>query len=179
MTPKLDDTPEPEVKTPSPAQVQSAVDGTLNASGVVLRKGPSASYGIIGKYSAGTQLKVYEADGEYYFVKIVKENIYGYFASKFVDKAGLLPGENATPTPKAIAGTVPGTVSASVVALRSIPSTDGNTSIGEIYKGDSVLIYFKTGDFYYIQVVSSGVKCYAYAQYITPSTTVPTGTPVP
>ncbi len=179
MTPKLDDTPEPDVKTPSPSQVQTAVDGTLNASGVVLRKGPEATYSIIGKYSSGTQLKVYEVDGDYYFVKVVKENIYGYFASKFVDKAGLLPGEDATPTPKAIAGTIPGTVSASVLALRTMPSTEGNTPIGEIYKGDSVLIYFKTGDFYYIQVVATGVNCYAAAKYITPSTTVPTGTPVP
>ncbi|HRX58250.1 MAG TPA: SH3 domain-containing protein [Eubacteriales bacterium] len=179
MTPKQDDTPSPEVKTPSPEQVQSALDGTLNASGVVLRSGPSQSYDILGKYSSGTQLKVYEADGDYYFVKVVKENLYGYFAIKFVDKAGLLPGESATPTPEAIAGTIPGTVSASKLALRTVPTTEDNTPIGEIVKGDSVLIYFKTGDFYYIQVVATGVKCYAAAVYITASTTVPTGTPVP
>ncbi len=179
MTPKQDDTPEPAVKTPSPAQVASAVDGTLNASGVALRGGPNATYAMLGKYSSGTQLKVYEVDGEYYFVKIVKENLYGYVASKFVDKAGLLPGENATPTPKAIAGTIPGTVSASKLALRTVPSTVDNTPIGEVVKGDSVLIFFKTGDFYYIQVVDTGVKAYAAAKYITASTTVPTGTPVP
>ena len=185
MTPKQDDTPEPETKTPSPEQVQTAVDGTLNASGVALRKGPGQLYTQIAKYSSGTQLKVYEViyptegDYDYYFVKIVKENIYGYIATKFVDKAGLLPGESATPTPKAIAGTIPGTVSASVVALRTMPSTEGNTPIGEAKKGDSVLIYFKTGDFYYIQVVATGVQCYAAAKFITPSTTVPTGTPVP
>lgn len=179
VTPKQDDTPEPAVKTPSPAQVQSAVDGTLNASGVVLRGGPAGTYTILGKYSSGTQLKVYEASGDYFFVQVVRENKYGYIASKFVDKAGLLPGENATPTPKAIAGTVPGTVSASKLALRSVPSTEDNTPIGEAVKGDSVLIYFKTGDFYYVQVASSGVKCYAAAKYITASTAVPTGTPVP
>ena len=179
MTPKPDDTPSPEVKTPSPEQVQSALDGTLNASGVVLRSGPSQSYDILGKYSSGTQLKVYEADGDYYFVKVVKENLYGYFAIKFVDKAGLLPGESATPTPAAIAGTIPGTVSASKLALRTVPTTEDNSPIGEVVKGDSVLIYFKTGDFYYIQVAATGVKCYAAAKYITASTTVPTGTPVP
>ena len=179
VTPKQDDTPEPETKTPSPEQVQTAVDGTLNSSGVALRSGPSPTYTLVAKYSSGTQLKVYEVDGDYFFVKIVKENIYGYIATKFVDKAGLLPGESATPTPKAIAGTIPGTVSASVVALRSIPSTEDNTPIGEAKKGDSVLIYFKTGDFYYIQVVATGVQCYAAAKFITPSTTVPTGTPVP
>ena len=185
ITPKQDDTPEPTTKTPSPEQVQNAVDGTLNSSGVYMRAGPSTSYSRLGTYSSGTQLKVYEVvygtNGEldYFFVKVVKENIYGYIATKFVDKAGLLPGENATPTPKAIAGTIPGTVSASSVALRSVPSKDDNKALGELVKGDQVLIYFKTGDFYYIQVVATGEKYYAYASYITPSTAVPTGTPVP
>jgi len=179
MTPKQDDTPEPAVKTPTAAQIASAVDGTLNSSGVVLRAGPSQTYSILGKYSSGTQLKVYEASGDYFYVRVVKENLVGYIAAKFVDKAGIVPGENATPTPKAIAGTIPGTVSASKVALRSVQSTADNTPIGEVVKGDEVLIYFKTDDFYYIQVVSTGVKCYAAAKYITASTTVPTGTPVP
>lgn len=179
VTPKQDDTPEPAVKTPTAAQIAAAVDGTLNSSGVVLRAGPSQTYSILGKYSSGTQLKVYEASGDYFYVRVVKENLVGYIASKFVDKAGLVPGENATPTPKAIAGTIPGTVSASKLALRSMPSTEGNTPIGEAVKGDEVLIYFKTGDFYYIQVVATNVKCYAAAKYITASTAVPTGTPVP
>ena len=185
VTPKQDDTPEPATKTPSPEQIQTAVDGTLNSSGVYMRSGPGKSYARVGTYSSGTQLKVYEVvygtggELDYYFVKIVKENIYGYIAAKFVDKAGLLPGENATPTPKAIAGTVPGTVSASSVALRTVPSKEDNEAVGQLSKGDQVLIYFKTGDFYYIQVVATGEKYYAYASYITPSTTVPTGTPVP
>ena len=179
VTPKQDDTPEPEVKTPSAAQIAAAVDGTLNSSGVVLRKGPAKTYTILGTYSSGTQLKVYEAEGDFYFVRIVKENRDGYIWADFVDKAGIVPGENATPTPKAIAGTIPGTVSASKLALRSVPSTEDNTPVGEVVKGDEVLIYFKTDDFYYIQVVSTGLKCYAAAKYITASTAVPTGTPVP
>jgi hypothetical protein len=179
ITPKQDDTPEPAVKTPTAAQVAAAVDGTLNASGVVLRSGPAPTFAILAKYSSGTQLKVYEASGDYYYVRVVKENLVGYVATKFVDKAGLVPGENATPTPKAIAGTIPGTVSASKLALRSMPSTEGNTPLGQAVKGDSVLIFFKTGDFYYIQVVATGMKCYAAAKYITASTAVPTGTPVP
>lgn len=179
VTPKQDDTPEPAVKTPTSAQVASAVDGTLNASGVVLRTGPAQTYSILGKFSSGTQLKVYEVSGDYFYVRVVKENLVGYIASKFVDKAGLLPGEDATPTPKGIAGTIPGTVSASKLALRSVPSTEGNTPVAEAVKGDAVLIFFKTGDFYYIQVVATNLKCYAAAKYITASTAVPTGTPVP
>ncbi len=178
-TPKQDDTPSPEVKTPSPEQVQNAVDGTLTSSGVYLRKGPSTSYDILGKYTSGTQLKIYEIDDDYYFVKIVKENVYGYMAIQFVEKDGLLPGETATPTPEIVAGTVSGTVSASKVALRSVPSTEDNSPIGEIENGTEVLIYFETNDFYYIQVVSTGVMCYAIAKYISASDTVPSGTPVP
>ena len=178
-TPKQDDTPSPAVKTPSPSQVQSAVDGTLTSSGVRLRKGAGSQYDIIGTYTSGTQLKIYEIDGDFYFVKIVKENIYGYMATKFIQKNGLLPGEKATPVPAGAAGTIPGTVSGSSVALRSVPSKEDNTPVGEAKKGEQVLIYFKTGDFYYIQVVSTGVKCYAYAAYITASDTVPSGTPVP
>jgi len=178
-TPKPDDTPTPAVKTPSPAQVQSAVDGTLTASGVRLRKGPGEQYDIIGTYTSGTQLKIYEIDGDFYFIKIVKENIYGYMAKRFIQKNGLLAGESATPTPAGIAGTIPGVVSASVVALRSMPSTEGNTPFGEIKKDAQVFIYFKTGDFYYVQVVESGTKGYAAAKFITASAAVPTGTPVP
>jgi hypothetical protein len=103
MTPKQDDTPEPAVKTPTAAQIASAVDGTLNSSGVVLRAGPSQTYSILGKYSSGTQLKVYEASGDYFYVRVVKENLVGYIAAKVVDNAGIVPGENATPSPKAIA----------------------------------------------------------------------------
>jgi hypothetical protein len=171
MTPKQDDTPEPAVKTPSPEQVASAVDGTLNASGVVLRQGPSGSYAILGKYSAGTQLKVYEVDGDYYFVKIVKENVYGYMAVKFVDKAGSLPGEDATPRLRRSQARSPGLVSASVVALRSvrarrtIPDWRGHqvTSVSSILRPND----------FYTSVVDTGVKCYAVAQYITPAQ--PTG----
>ncbi len=179
VTPKQDDTPEPALKTPSPAQIAAAVDGTLNSSGVALRTGPAKTYTMDGKYASGTQLKVYEFVDDFYFVQIVKENKYGYIWAEFVTKAGIVPGENATPTPKGIAGTIPGTVSASVVALRSIPSTEDNKAIGEAKNGDAVLIYFKTGDFYYIQVVATGVKCYAAAKFITATTAVPTGTPVP
>lgn len=178
MTPKPDDTPTPEVKTPSPEQVKNALDGTLKSSGVVLRKGPSTSYDRLGTYSSGTQLKIYEASGDYYFVQIVKENKYGYMAIKFIEKEGLLPGETATPVPEGPSGTINGVVSASLVALRDAPSTESNR-IGEAANGAAVYIYFKTGDFYYIQVVKTKVMCYAYAEYIKPESAVPSGTPVP
>ena len=177
-TPKPDDTPVPDAKTPSPAQVQSAVDGTLLNGGVVLRKGPAGTYDILGKYSSGTRLKIYAREGDYYFVMVVQENKYGYMAVKFIEKNGLLPGETATPTPKVPDGVIPGKVNASTVALRSGPSKDSK-AVCQLERGDGVYIYFKTGEFYYI-ATGDGTKCYAFAQYILPEiTNVPEGTPVP
>lgn len=169
----------PAVKTPTSSQKRNAVDGELTADGVNLRKGPDRSYDIIDKYDSGTELEVYEAEDDYYFVQIVDEGIYGYLAIDYVKKDGLLSGETASPTPKAPEGAVNGTVSASVVALRKMPTTEGNTPIGEVERGDAVFIYFKTGDFYYLQVVETGVKCYAKASFFSASGNVPTGTPIP
>ena len=180
-TPKPDDTPIPDVKTPSPSQVQSAVDGKLTTSGVVLRKGPSGNYDILGKYSEGTQLKVYAAEEEYYFVLIVKENKYGYMAKKFIEKSGLLPGETATPAPDLPDGVVAGTVSSSVVALRNVPSTENNTPFGQIERGVNVYVYYETAGFFYIEVAATGTKGYAKADFISVEdrSSVPARTPAP
>ncbi|MEG1524904.1 MAG: hypothetical protein RRZ24_08135 [Clostridia bacterium] len=178
-TPKLDDTPTPSVKMPSPAQVKSALDGKLTNGGVVLRKGPSGTYDILGKYPTGTQLKIYALEDEYYFVMIVKENKYGYMAAKFIEKNGLLPGESASPTPEVPSGVIAGKVSASTLALRSGPSKDSK-AVGQAERGDAVYIYFKVDEFYYVEILKTGLKCYAFAEYVQPEKTgIPTGTPVP
>ena len=177
-TPKQPDTPVPDVQTPSPSQLETAVNGKLTSGGVVLRKGPAGTYDILGKYSSGTRLKVYAQEGDYYYVQVIAENKYGYMAVKFIEKDGLLPGESATPTPAAPGGAIAGTAR-TTVALRSMPTTEGNSPVGQLQSGDAVYVYFKTGDFYYIEVVSSKLKCYAFADYITPEESVPSGTPEP
>ena len=177
-TPKLDDTPQPDVKTPSPSQVQSALDGQTTSK-LYLRQGPGKEYGRLGTFSTGTRLKIYARENDFYFVMVVKENLYGYMSAEFVSKEGLLPGESATPTPQVPEGVIAGTVSASTVALRSGPSKDSK-AIGSAENGTAVYIYFKTGDFYYIELLKNGTKCYAFADYIRPETSgVPQGTPVP
>lgn len=159
------------VRTPSPSEVNNAQDASLITGGVVLRAGPSQSYAILGKYSSGTRLKVYSKSGDYHFVQIVKEGVYGYMATQFISIGG-------TPSPNLPSDAIVGTVTASVVALRDKPSTGADSNkLGQISKGDQVVILFKTGEFYYIEV--GGKKYYAFAEYIQASTTVPTGTPVP
>jgi uncharacterized protein YraI len=177
-TPKADDTPEPDVKTPSPSQVKSAIDGKTTSK-LNLRKGPGKSYSIMGTFSTGTKLKVYALENDFYFVMVIKENLYGYMSAEFVEKDGLLPGESATPVPDAPEGAISGVVSASSVALRSGPSKDSK-ALGTAENGTPVYIYFKTGDFYYLQIVKTGTKCYAFADYVKPDAgSVPEGTPVP
>lgn len=177
-TPKPADTPQPSTKTPSSSQIKTAVDGKTSNT-VRLRKGPGTNYDILGTYSSGTQLKVYALEDDFYFVMVVKENMYGYMTAEYVEKTGLLPGEDPTPSPKAPEGVVTGKVSASEVALRSVPSTEGNTPIASLVSGDAVYIYFRTDGFYYLQVVQSGKKGYAYSEYINADDSVPKGTPAP
>ena len=178
-TQKPDDTPIPAVKTPSPSQVQGAIDGELMNDGVVLRDGPSGNYNIIKKYYAGEKLKIYAAESDYYFVQIVGDAKYGYMAKKFVQKNGLLAGETATPVPDLPDGAVAGVVSASKVALRNVPSTEENTPFGQIEKGVSVYVYYEMDGFYYIEVAATGTKGYASAQFITVDGDVPKATPKP
>lgn len=170
------------VTAPTAAQVKFAVDGRLTGNGIAFRKGPATSYAILDKYNEGTVLKIFGIEGDYYFCQIVSEGErYGYFASKFVTKFGPLVTETeATPTPAQPRGTYQGIVIADKgVALRTMPSTSGNTPIGECAKGDAMVVYFQTGDFYYIEVVATGLKAYAYAAFISVNGSVPQGTPVP
>lgn len=178
-TVKPDDTPVPDVKTPSPSQVQGALDGELMSNGVVLRKGPSGTYDILKKYNSGTKLKVYAAENEYYFVQIVSDGTYGYMAQKFIEKNGLLVGETATPAPKVPDGAVAGVLTASVASLRNVPGTEDNTPFGQIERGANVYVYYEMDGYYYIEVAATGTKGYAKASFFSVEGDVPKATPKP
>ena len=170
------------VRTPTPDEERSALDGKLNAAGVAMRAAPSTEGRLIDKYVKGTNLKVYGESGDYYYVQVVKLKLYGYIAKRFVDVDTSTPEPITTSVPS---GAVGGEVRASLVALRSAPdlSDDGN-KVGQVEQGEPVYIYFQytnsAGDsFYYIEVARTGKKAYAFAEYITAEASVPTGTPAP
>lgn len=182
-TPPPTNSPEPETsRTPSPDEVKNAKDGKLTTGGVVLRAAPNTDGEILGKYVSGTNLKVYAESGDYYLVQVVKEEKYGYMAKKFVEVNTATPEPITTSVPT---GAVGGTVRSSVVALRSSPDlSDTGNKIGQVEQNEPVYIYFKhtnaAGDtFYYIEVARTGKKAYAFAEYITAESSVPTGTPAP
>ena len=175
--------PKPEnSRTPSPDEVKNAKDGKLTTGGVVLRAAPNKDGEILGKYVGGTNLKVYAESGDYYFVQVVKEEKYGYMAKKFISVNTDTPEPITTSVPT---GAIGGTVRSSIVALRSSPDlSDSGNKVGQVEQNEPVYIYFKytnaAGDtFYYIEVARTGKKAYAFAEYITAESSVPTGTPAP
>ena len=159
-------------RTPSPAELSGARDGVVKKR-VNLREGPATSHKVLGTYDPGTVLKVYSNSGEYSFVQIVSEGKYGYMFTDYITVT--------TPSTSPSAGGVPGTVDVRTeLALREKPDKSSGKWILSLKTGYEVTVFFKTGNYYYIQY---GDKFgYALAQYILVnggSASVPAGTPVP
>lgn len=155
-------------KEPTSSQKDNAKAGVVNGNDVNLRGGPSTEYVSLGKYNKGDELTIYDTESGFAFVK-TKDGKLGYISSQYVSEQAV--GD-------APSGAVNGKVTASKLALREGPSTDSKV-VGELTEGAAVYIYFKTGDFYYVEVASTGDKCYAYASYVKAEDSVPKGTPVP
>lgn len=157
-------------RVPTYSEKKNAKDGTLKADGVNLRSGPSTKFERVGSYNKGATMAVYDADGDFYFVKMDKDGKVGFMSKKYVtitSAATTTATAKATPTPKVPSGAVSGKVTAKTVAIRS--SADKTSkAIGELKSGDIVYVYKKTGDFYYIET-TSGKKGYCWASYIKAS----------
>ena len=182
-TPVVTPTPSPgmanDVRMPTKEQEAAAVDGELMNSGVAMRKGPDSGYEIVDKYSAGTKLKIFDVYEDYYFCQTLTDKCYGYIATKFVSRQGLLPGEAPTPVPASGANLINGVVTATKVALRSVPTTQGNDPIGTCNRDCKLWIFFETNGFYYVELVGSGEKGYVHKDYVNVQGQVPQGTPIP
>ena len=161
-------TPKPQAtpRTPTSSEKKNAKIGTLQNDGVNLREGPSTDYERIGNYNKGATMKVYDEDGDFYFVKMDKDDKVGFMSKDLVSL------QDATPPPNVPSDAVSGTVTASTVALRKGPSRE-ETAITELEKNDIVFVYYKAGEFYYVEVAETGKKGFAFADYIKPSGSVP------
>lgn len=153
---------------PTSSQKDNATSGTVNGDDVNLRGGPSTGYVSLGKCNKGDTVTIYGTESGFTFVKTADGKL-GYISSKYVTAAEL--GD-------APSDTVTGKVTASEVALREGPSKESKAN-GNLTEGAVVYIYFKTGDFYYVEVAATGKKYYVFAQYVKADGSVPKGTPVP
>lgn len=162
-------TPSSSIRKATSAEKKEAKAGYLTGDGVNLRVGPSTDYMSLGKYSKNTVCDVYATDGSFYFVKMDKDNKVGFLSKSFVKI-----GETASAATNVAVPTdaIGGSVTAGTVALRDAASTSG-TAITELHAGDQVFIYYKSGDFYYLEAAASGRKGFAYAKYVSASDSVP------
>ena len=134
-----------------------------------LRVGPSTDYMSLGKYGKNATLVVYGKDGSFYFVKMDKDGKVGFLSKSFVKIGETSSAATNAAVPSDAVG---GSVTAGKVALRDAASKSG-TAITELHAGDQVFIYYRSGDFYYLEAAASGKKGFAYASYISASGTVP------
>ena len=172
-------TPPPEVKTPptptaSPrtptsSEKKNAKYGTLKNDGVNLRSGPSTGYPKLKSYNKGATMMVYATDGDFYFVKMDKDGKVGFMAKKYVTTS---TAAQVTIPPEVPEDAVGGKVSASTVALRSGPNKT-DSAIKELKRGTVLYVYYKIGDFYYVEVAETGKKGFAYASYVSVDGDVP------
>jgi len=164
-------TPKPQAtpRTPTSSEKKNAKIGTLQNDGVNLREGPSTDYERIGNYNKGATMKVYDEDGDFYFVKMDKDDKVGFISKKFVV---VTDTAEVTIPPEVPTDAVGGKITASVVALRKGPNKT-DTAITELEKGDVVYVYYKVGEFYYVEVAATGKKGFAYASYVSAEGSVP------
>lgn len=179
-----DSTPAPTA-TPAPAtalhepteeELKNAVFAKMTNGGVVLRDAPGKNGNILGKYAKGTELNILGSpNSDYYYVQMIKDGKVGYMAQKFVKTAIATPEPTATPEPIPVPeGAIEGKVSRTKVALRSAPDlSDDKNKVGELLQNAQVFIYYKTGDFYCIEVPGSGKQVFAYSTYIKANGAVP------
>lgn len=159
--------PQATPRVPTSSEKRNAQAGVLQNDGVNLRSGPSTSYERIGTYDKGDTMQVYDTDGDFYFVKMDKDDKVGFMSKKFVTV-----GVQATIPADVPTDAVPGKVTANVVALRSGPNKT-DTAITELKKDEVLFVYYQVGEFYYVEVAATGKKGFAYASYVKPEGSVP------
>ncbi|MBC8532344.1 SH3 domain-containing protein [Gehongia tenuis] len=121
--------------------------GTVTASALNVRSGPSTGYGVMGTLRKGAAVSVYEQMGGWY--KIAYNGGVGYVSGDYLSYSASGGGSTTPPTPTTpdIIGT--GTVTASALNVRSGPST-GYRVMGTLRKGAKVSVYDGANGWYKI-----------------------------
>ena len=120
---------------------------TVNANRLNFREGPGTSHTIITTLTRGASVKILE-DGTW--LKVQYGGKTGYVYGKYISKSG--------------GSTIEGTVSASVLNIRSGPGTN-YTKLGQFTRGNKVSVIEKGSSWHKISY-GSGVA-YVYARYIS------------
>lgn len=164
---------------PTKKMTANSATGKLTGNSVKLRQGPSTNTPIVASgLSKNAELTVYPTnDKDFYFVKVNSLRKYGYISKKYVKvtsdfNGGATATPTAAPVEPAPTGTILGKVTASKIALRSESSSDSK-AIREFTNKPSVYIYYRSGDYYYLQVAGTNYKGWMAVKYVKASDKVP------
>ncbi len=131
----------------------SSSDGYINASGIILRKGPDTRYNSLGKLSRFTSVRVMGSYGSWYQIVIPSADLTGYTLAKYVTMTAPIK-------PVTVTGVVTGRLN-----LREQPSTSsGSRILLTMDKGSTVTIYSTANGWCYVDY--GGTKGYCYASYV-------------
>ena len=72
-------------------QPEGTVLGTITASVLSLREGPSVTSTSLGEYNEGKKVYIYYQEGEYYYVLVAGTELKGYMSAQFVKPEGTVP----------------------------------------------------------------------------------------
>ena len=132
---------------------QAATTGTVTASALNVRSGPSTSYDRINTISEGTKITILSTEGDWYKVEVNGKE--GYVSSQYVS----VNGQTAD-----VSGST-GTVNASALNVRAGIGTSTNV-IGLLYEGAKVTILSTESNGWY-KIQSGSLTGYVSGEYIT------------
>ncbi|WP_250673237.1 SH3 domain-containing protein [Paraclostridium ghonii] len=148
-------------------ETPSTGKGTVTASALNIRSGPSTSNSVIGTAYKGNTVDILSSSNGWYKVKLSNGKT-GWASSQYISTSGnnnngSNNGGGSTETPS----TGKGTVTASALNVRSGPSTS-NSIVGTAYKGNNVDILSSSNGWYKVKL-SNGKTGWASSQYISTS----------
>lgn len=149
--------------------------GTVTGTSVNLRKEPSTSATIVGFAYSGETLTILSKTGTWYYVQ--KGSLKAYISADYVKVSNTPVSTTATTRTTTVSTTTTprttnavsgwsGTVTGSVVNLRSGPSTS-STIVGKAYSGEKYSILQASGDWY--QIDYGGKQVYIHKDYLKAS----------
>ncbi len=154
-----------EIAAVSPMPSYAATTGVVNTAALNVRSGASTSYSRLGLLYEGASVTILGTSGSWYKVSC---NIGGSMRTGYVHKNYINVSGQSQSGSSASQGN--GKVNVSALNIRSSASTSSRV-LGLVYRGTQVKILESAGDWYKVSVTISNttVTGYAFAQYITPT----------
>ena len=158
--------------TSAPEQVSGT--GTITASSLHVRSGPSVRHSVIGGLRRGQTVTVTGSSNDWYKIRI--NNRDGYVFSDFVrissgsgsSGSSGNSSESSSDANNSVTGSEPGAglVTASRLNVRSQPATTGSI-VGSLWMGSSIQLIAKSGDWYEIR--HNGRKAFVHGNFVNVS----------